>query len=140
MQYGWLDTSIFIHALFDRDPHAARCRQILRSIEHADGEGWLDAVTLHELTYVLPRARPERFRSRTDVVHYLLPILTLEHVHADDKRSMISALSLWAEEGTAFGDARLRALCVSRGMPVCTVNERDFGGLQNTYRGRRKSK
>lgn len=134
MRYGWLDATIFIHVLFERDPHMPRCRRILQGLEEADGEGWLDPVTIHELTYALSRALPRRFPSREDVVRYLLRFLALEAVKGDDKEGMIRALRLWGDRGIRFGDARLIALAQRSGAPVCSVNERDFAGIENTYR------
>ena len=31
-QLGWLDTNLFIHALFPRDPHYPRCQELLRAL------------------------------------------------------------------------------------------------------------
>jgi predicted nucleic acid-binding protein len=133
MQFGWLDATVFIHALFENDPHMQRCRQILRTLERGGGQGWVDPVTIHELTYALPRVRPESFRSREDVFGYLTRFLALDSIHADDKEALISSLRLWVERGVKFGDARLLALAQQRGAPVCTVNQRDFGGVENSY-------
>lgn len=110
------------------------CRKILFALERGESEGWIDAVTIHELTYALPRARPKSFRTRDDVYQYLVRFLALDAVHADDKESVIAALQWWRERTGSFGDARLVALARSRRMGVCTVNEGDFVDIRNTYR------
>ncbi len=135
VHYGWLDATIFVHALFDNDPHMPQCRKILRALEEGQGEGWLDPVTIHELTYALPRARPRSFRTRGDVFQYLTRFLALDSVRAQDKENLIRSLQLWVERGGKFGDARLVALAEQAGMPVCTVNQRDFPGIENSYPG-----
>ncbi len=132
-QYGWLDANIFIHALFLGDPHGAPCRTVLGHLLDGSGEGWLDPVTLHELTYVLPRVLPDKFARRQDVYEYLTGYLTCETVLGDDKPSLIEALRIWADTGGRFGDARTLALAHSRSMPVCTVNGRDFPDVRNAY-------
>lgn len=133
MQYGWLDATIFIHVLFERDPHMPRCRRILRRLEGGDAEGWVDPITIHELTYALPRALPQQFRAKGDVVRYLLRFLALDTVKVDDKEGLVRALRLWEDHGIRFGDARLIAQAERTGTPVCSVNERDFSGVENTY-------
>lgn len=134
MRYGWLDATVFIHALFENDPHMPRCRRILRGLEEAGAEGWLDPVTIHELTYALPRALPRQFGAREDVVRYLLRFLAVDTIKGDDKEGLIRALRLWGDHGIRFGDARLIVQAERTGTPVCSVNERDFSGIENTYR------
>jgi predicted nucleic acid-binding protein len=134
VQYGWLDATIFIHALFEQDPHMPRCRRILHGLEDGRAQGWVDPVTIHELTYALPRARPREFRTREDVFQYISRFLVLDTVKADDKDGLIQALRLWVDRGVKFGDARLTAQAERRRMPVCTVNERDFSRVRNTSR------
>ncbi len=138
MRYGWLDATLFIHALFENDPHMPRCRRILRGLEASDAEGWLDPVTIHELTYALPRALPRRFQSRNDLVRYVLRFLALDTVKGDDKEGLIRALQIWGDRGIKFGNARLIAQAERTGVPVCSVNERDFTGVENTYDGEGK--
>lgn len=132
-QFGWLDANLFIHALFENDPHMPRCREILGALEEGTGEGWIDPVTVHELTYALPRARPDTFRSRMDTFDYLVRFLVLETVQAVGKEVLIAALRRWADSGVRFGDARLAVLAEHGGRTVCTVNRRDFEGIANTF-------
>lgn len=135
VQLGWLDANIFIHPLFEGDPHCHRCRQILRWLKEGRAEGWVDPVTVHELTYALRRARPDAFPTPHAVFSYLAPILALDAVHMDDKNAALSALHYWASSGGTFDDARIAVLARSRGMPVCSVNARDFPGIPNTFSG-----
>lgn len=133
LQLGWLDANVFIHPLFENDPHRDRCERILRILKAGEGEGWIDPVTVHELTYALQRARPETFGGPQDVFSYLSPLLALGTVYMDDKEAALTALRRWSRHGGRFGDARILALARTRGMPVCSVNARDFPGVRNTY-------
>lgn len=132
-QYGWLDANLFIHALFLSDPRGSRCRNVLGHLLDGTGEGWLDPVSLHELTYALPWALPDTFARRQDVYDYSMGYLTCETVLCDDKPSLIEALRLWVATGGRFGEARILALDQSRGNPVCTFNGRDFPTVRNAY-------
>lgn len=131
-QLGWLDANVFVHPLFDNDPHKARCEKILQSLLDGSAEGWVDPVTVHELTYALPRALPQAFATRRDVADYLIGFLVLDTVLCDDKDALLDALQLWVEHSARFGDCRLLALARSRGMAICTVNARDFPGVEIT--------
>lgn len=131
-QFGWLDANIFVHPLFANDPNAARCRAVLEALLTGTGEGWIDPVTLHELTYVLPRAIPERFQTRQDVFDYLMGFLTCDTVSCDDKESLIQGLRIWLQHGMRFADARLLALAKARDMAVYTVNSKEFPGAANS--------
>lgn len=133
MEYGWLDATIFVHALFENDPHMPRCRRILHTLEDGSGEGRLDLITIHELTYALPRARSRTFQVREDIFRYLVRFIALDAVRVEDKEGLIRTLRLWVERGIKFGDARLLGLAERAQMPVCTVNERDFPGVRNSY-------
>lgn len=133
LDFGWLDANIFIHPLFTSDPHRPGCMAVLDAILQGRATGWLDAVTLHELTYALPRALPRRFATRQDVYAYLMGYLTCETLQCDDKEALMETLRLWVEAAPRFGDARLLARARTRDMPVCTVNGKDFPGARNTY-------
>jgi len=77
-QLGWLDANVFIHPLFEHDPHRPRCEELLRMVYRREAEAWVHPVTVHELTYALPRVRPDTMRRRDDVLAYLGPILALD--------------------------------------------------------------
>lgn len=132
-QFGWLDATIFIHALFTNDPHRRRCLHILHALENGDGEAWIDDVVVHELTYVLPRALPRAFGDRTAVAEYVLGFLTLDTVHAVNKKMLIETLHWWSSTDVSFADARLTVLARAHRLPVCTVNQRDFQDVENSF-------
>jgi len=131
VQLGWLDANLFIHPFF-RDPNAEHCRAILKALQEGKAEGHLDQVTLHELTYALYR---HVFRqNRQAVADYLSTIVALETVHVDDKAVTLKALQYWAKgRCDKYGDARLLALAEATGLPVCTVNRKDFSGVRHTF-------
>jgi hypothetical protein len=132
-QLGWLDSNLFIHALYPHDRPYARCRQILTMLRSGEAEGWVDPVVAHELTHVLPFTPQFRDRSRRAVLEYLLPLLGYDSVRADDKPSLLASLSEWAMEGGDFADARLRVLSRQRQVPVCSANKRHFRAVRNTF-------
>ena len=132
-QLGWLDANLFIHPLFEHDPHRPRCEELLRMLHRGEAEGFVHPVTVHELTYALPRVRSDTMRRREDVLAYLAPLLALESVHVPDKDAVLVALRRWAAGGGRFADALLAALAEERGTPVCSVNVRHFPGVHNTY-------
>ena len=99
-QLGWLDTNLFVHALFPRDPHHARCRAIVRALEEGRAEGWLDPLVVHELSYVLSRLG-QRFPTRTAIEEYLRGILLINAIHADDKAGLLETGRPRRVRGTA---------------------------------------
>ncbi len=132
-ELGWLDTNVFIHALFRNDQNRARCLEILGLLRDGSAEGWIDPVVVHELTYVLTRLG--QFRNRSALFEYVNSVLTLDAVRADDKETLLEALDLWAAtDSLSFADARLTVLANKRGLPVCSANDRHFPGVVNSFR------
>jgi predicted nucleic acid-binding protein len=131
VQFGWLDTNLFVHALFPRDPHHARCRVILEALERGTGEGWLDPLVVHELSYVLGRL--PAFPDRAAIHTYLRTVLLMDAVQADDKPGLLEALARWATGRVSLVDAWLAVVANRRGLPVCSVNRRDFPDVVNTF-------
>lgn len=132
-QFGWLDATIFVHALFVNDPHRPRCIQILKALETGEGEAWIDDIVVHELTHVLPRALPKKFQDRRAVADFLLSILALSALYAADKDLLIASVQRWSTTGVGFADARLITLAERDDLPICTVNKRDFPDVRNTF-------
>ncbi len=128
---GWLDTNIFIHALFTKDTQHDRCHAILRALQEGRAQGWIDVLVVHELTYVLGRL--PQFTSRAVIHEYIRGILTMSTIQADDKAMLLAGLARWATENVGFADARLAVLAQARGLPVCSANQRDFAGVGNSF-------
>jgi predicted nucleic acid-binding protein len=128
---GWIDTNIFIHALFRNDPHYRSCRAIIDALEAGEAECWIDPLVVHELTYVL--LRQSQFASRGEVHQFIQNLLLCDAVLAQDKNLLIDALARWATEGVSFADAWLYVLARRRGMPICSVHRADFPNLENTF-------
>jgi predicted nucleic acid-binding protein len=133
LQLGWLDSNLFVHALYPNDGPHVRCRQILAMLSSGEAEGWIDPVIVHELTHVLPSTPQFRGRSRQAVLQYLLQLLGYDSVMAEDKPSLLASLNEWATEGGDYGDARLRVLARHHQLPVCSANERLFRTVHNTF-------
>lgn len=131
IDYGYLDTNIVIHALFHNDPHAPRCRAILRAIEQGDGRATLTFGVIHELSYRLDRT--VGMSSRVDRAAFLLGLVHYRGMQVPESIIVRQALDRWERSGVSFVDAYLYACAGHEKRPVCSVNERDFIGVQNTY-------
>jgi predicted nucleic acid-binding protein len=140
---GLIDTGLFIHPLFRRDPRAPRCVAILEALERGEAEGWLDITVVHEATYAL-RVAPGFTRAanggrveldRGAVHAYLRPLLLLQGIRAEDRDGLVATLDRWATTGVAFGDAWLTTLAIRRHLPVCSPNQADFTDVVNTFAG-----
>lgn len=131
-QLGWLDTNIFVHAIMLGDAHQPRCRDVLKALEEGHAEGWIAPPVVHELRYVL--ARLPSFGTRGAIATYLTTILSYPGVLATDKPLLVAAISRWAASMTiGFVDAGLAELALRDGLPVCSVNARDFPVTPNSY-------
>ena len=128
---GWLDTNVFIHALFTKDTQHDRCRAILLALQDGRANGWIDVLVVHELTYVLGRL--PQFTSRAVIHEYIRGILMMGAIQADDKPMLLAGLARWATENVGFTDGRLAVLALARGLPVCSANQRDFAGVGNSF-------
>lgn len=131
VQLGWLDTNLFVHALFPGDRQHARCREIIRALEEGAAEGWVDLLIVHELTYVLGRLRV--FPNRAAIQHYIRTILLNPNIQAADKAALLEVVARWATEGVGFADAWLTMLAQRHGLAVCSANVADFPGVDNTF-------
>lgn len=129
---GYLDTNLFVHALYPNDPHYPRCRALLAALADGTATGWLDVVVVYELTFILARRR--RFPNRQAIERYLRGILAAPGVQVDDHATLVATLSRWATRGVGFADAWLLARARATGRPICSVNDRDFDGVLNTFR------
>ncbi|MBV8084334.1 MAG: type II toxin-antitoxin system VapC family toxin [Chloroflexi bacterium] len=132
-ELGWLDTGVFIHALFPNDPLSIPARNVLARVAGGDASAWLDVVVVHELTYVLPRTKLPAFGQRSAVAEYIGRVLALESVHADAKDELLETLAVWRVRQVAFADARLTVMAGRRGLPVCSPNRRDFSSVPNSF-------
>ncbi len=128
---GYLDTNLFVHALYPNDPHYLRCRALLAALADGTATGWLDVVVVYELTFILARRR--RFPDREAIERYLRGILAAPGVRTEDRPALLTALGSWATRGVGFADTWLLARAQATGRPICSVNERDFGGVPNTF-------
>ncbi|MGH2391269.1 MAG: type II toxin-antitoxin system VapC family toxin [Chloroflexota bacterium] len=128
---GWLDTNIFVHALFAKDTRHDRCRAILQALQEGRANGWVDVVVVNELIYVLGRL--PQFPGRAAIHEYIRGILSITSIYADDKQVLLAGLARWATERVGFADARLAILAEAHGLPICSANQRDFAGIDNSY-------
>lgn len=128
---GYLDTNLFVHALHPNDPHAPRCRALLTALADGTATGWLDVVVVYELTFILARRR--RFPDRAAIERYLRGIIAAPGVQTEDRQTLLAALSRWTMHGVGFADAWLLARAHATGLPICSVNARDFSGIPNTF-------
>lgn len=128
---GYLDTNLFVHALFQADGPYPRCRALISTLNAGTARGQLDPFVVHELTYVLLRLRI--FADRAAVEVYLRTILQAPGVQAPQRDLLLAALSRWASRGGGFVDAWLATRALADGEPVCSANARDFPDVENTF-------
>lgn len=128
---GYLDTNLFVHALYPNDPHYPRCRAILTALADEQATGWLDVVVVYELTFILARRR--RFPDRQAIARYIRGIVEAPGVMVVDKQMLLTALYRWAMQSVGFADAWLFTRSLMEGRAICSANSRDFGGVPNTY-------
>ena len=128
---GWLDTNVFLHAITPGDPHGPRCRDLLKALEDGRADGWLAATVVHELSYVLSRRRA--FPTRAAIAFYLSTVLSYPGARATDKALLLATVGRWAAGTMGFVDALLAELAARDGLPVCSVNARDFPATPNSY-------
>lgn len=131
-QLGWIDTTIFVAVLFPHDPSYPACAALLLALEQGEAEGWIDPTVVHELTYVLRRTG--LFPDREAIHTYVRSILLLGGVRAHDKDVMLDAIAQWQIRGIGFVDALLTTRAQRDSLPICSVNERDFLGVANSFR------
>ncbi|HLG74271.1 MAG TPA: hypothetical protein VK009_27940 [Chloroflexota bacterium] len=135
VEYGWLDTALFIHLLFQNDRLRPRCREIVHQLETDEATGWFDVLVIHELTYSLPRTKLPQFATRQGIADYIRGFVELDSVQAESKDELLEGLELWAQGRVSFTDARLAVLARQRGMVLCSPNEKDFEAELNTFPG-----
>lgn len=131
VELGWLDTNVFVHAMSANDPHQPRCRAILEALENDTAHGWIEPIIIHELSHVL--SRRQAFGTRAAIAIYLTALLSYPGVLAPDKPLLASTVARWAAGTVGFVDAYLAELAQRDGLPVCTVNARDFPTTPNSF-------
>lgn len=130
-EFGWLDTNVFIHALFPNDSQYTRSAEIIDGLVQGTGWGWISPLVVHELTYVLQRL--VQFPGRQDVGTYLAGLLAGDTVLCTDKDVVLAALSRWSTQSVGFVDAYLHEMALHTDTPVCSANVRDFPGVANSF-------
>jgi len=130
--YGFLDTNVFVHPLYENDPDRARCRQVLDDLSEGRAIGFLNHIIVHELTYVL-KAKVESMKSRQDIRDFITPFLLLDNIEVPDRELLVAALVDWADNSSlGFADVLLKQYALQSGRPVCSVNRKDFDGVTNS--------
>jgi predicted nucleic acid-binding protein len=98
--------------------------RLLADIEGGNESGSVSDAVLAEMVFILSSSRHYGL-SREHVADLLLPILSLPGIQLSNRRAVLSALSLWVEEGPlSFVDAL--ALCLARAndAQLATFDER----------------
>jgi predicted nucleic acid-binding protein len=131
-ELGWLDTNVFVHALYANDKPHKRSIEILDALADGSAQGWLDPIVVHELTYLFTNGVGQ-FQGREDSRDFLLDIVRTPAIHAADKDVLIGAIMHWSRSTIDFADAWLSVLSRHRALPVCSANRRDFIGVPNTF-------
>jgi predicted nucleic acid-binding protein len=130
-QLGYLDSAVFIYALFPSDERYERCKAILTDLQTGEAEGRLDPLVLHELVTILPTLR--QFPDREAVARYLRGIVGARGVLADQRDLLLAALVRWTERGGGFTDAWLAILALTDGQLVCAPDQADLPDVTNSF-------
>lgn len=130
-QLGYLDSALFVYALFPQDERYARCRAILAELQVGDAEGLIDPLVLQELTTVLPTLR--QFPDRPAVARYLRGLLSARGILADQRDLLLAALLRWTERGGSFVEAWIAIVALTEGRTVCAPDRDDFPDVANVY-------
>jgi len=130
-QLGYLDTALFVYALFPQDERHARCRAVLAELQSGDAEGRLDPLVVHELSAILPTLR--QFPDRPAVARYLRGIVCARGVMVEQRDLLLAALIRWVERGGGFVDAWLAILALTDGRPVCAPDASDLPDVGNSF-------
>jgi predicted nucleic acid-binding protein len=130
-QLGYLDSAIFVYALFPSDERHARCRAILTDLQTGEAEGRLDLLVLHELVTILPAL--SQFPDRPAVARYLRGIISARGVIAEQRDLILAALIRWTERGGGFADAWLAMIALTDRLPVCAPDPADLPDVANSF-------
>jgi predicted nucleic acid-binding protein len=131
LQLGYLDSAIFVYALFPSDERHARCKAILTDLQTGEAEGRLDLLVLHELVTILPTL--PQFPDRPAVARYLRGIISARGIIAEQRDLVLAALIRWTERGGGFADAWLAILALTDGKPVCAPDPVDLPDVPNSF-------
>ena len=130
-QLGYLDSAVFVYALFPSDARHARCKTILADLQSGDAEGRLEPLVLHELIAILPTLK--QFPDRAAVGRYLRGIVSARGVLIEQRDLLLAALVRWTERGGGFADAWLAILALTDGQMVCAPDAADLPDLPNSF-------
>ncbi len=130
-QLGYLDTGIFVYALFPKDERHARCRAVLADLQSGEAEGRLDPLVVHELSAILLSLH--QFPDRATAARYLRGIVCARGVMVEQRDLLLAALIRWVERGGGFVDAWLGILALTDGRPVCAPDAADLLDVVNSF-------
>ena len=120
---GLLDTTILIHSLTN-DEWSEPATRLLEEIETGRRRVYVDALVVHEFTFVYRRYRKQA--DREEIATAILALLGWSGVIGSTVQ-LREAVARWqADPGLGFVDAYLAVRAATEGMPVYTVNVRDF--------------
>ncbi len=120
---GILDTSVVIHAL-GNDANSPSAQAFIARIESGETRVVVDPLVIHELTYAFSRFPREFTRER--VAEIVLSLLDVSGSSTMDE-TLRRGIEVWRESpGLSFVDAYLGARALAEGLPVYTVNRKDF--------------
>lgn len=130
-QLGYLDSAVFVYALFPKDARHERCKAILADLQTGEAEGRLDPLVLHELITILPTL--QQFPDRAAVARYLRGIVGARGIIAEQRDLLLAALVRWTERGGGFTDSWLAILALTDGQLVCAPDPADLPDVMNSF-------
>ena len=120
---GIIDTSVVVHA-FGNDPDTAAAQAFLDRVEAGHASIIVDPLVVHELTYAFSRVSRQFPRERVAEIALSLVDVGVRSTSDDALRR---GIEIWRDTpGLSFVDAYLGSRALEEGMPVYSVNRKDF--------------
>jgi predicted nucleic acid-binding protein len=128
---GLLDSNLFIHALYRRDPLYRQAREIVERLETGADQGWIDPLVVHELLYTLEHLH--LMATRQERHTFARALVTMPGAACEHRDWLLEALDRWSTADVSFVDAWLWAQARQRRLPICTSNARHFRGVRQSF-------
>ena len=132
MKRAYVDTNILLRFITGAPrEQALQVRELFAAAERGEVVLLLDEITVAETVWVLSSFY--KFKKR-QIAQTLVPILSAEMLQLPDRRGVLVALALFAEQNVDFVDALLSVHMDRAGVPDLVSYDRDFDRLPGVRR------
>jgi predicted nucleic acid-binding protein len=131
---SFVDANVFLRLLVRDDPErTAACLAVFRAAERGEVELVTSEAIIAEIVYVLNSPRLYRL-PRADAVGLVLPLVEIRGLRIDHKRTIVSALELFAESNLDFVDCLAVAHVTRTGCDCVISYDRHFDSVPGLVR------